>query len=66
MQVDMDPETAAPTDQLAQDALFVAAQIGSSATTYSQAMADPLWTEYINAGVKKVHLLLHLYIDDLT
>ena len=52
----MDPETAAPTDQLAKDALFVAAQIGSSATTYSQAMADPLWNDYVTAGVKKVGL----------
>ncbi len=50
----MDPETAAPTDTLAKDALFVGQQIGSSATTYTQAKDDPLWNEYITAGVKKV------------
>ena len=50
----MDPETAAPTDILAKDTLFVGQQIGSSATTYSQAKDDPLWNEYITAGVKKV------------
>ena len=54
LQVDMDPETAAPTDTLAKDALFVGQQIGSSATTYTQAKDDPLWNEYITAGVKKV------------
>lgn len=53
LKVDMDPETAAPTDQLAKDALFVGQQIGSTATTYTQAKDDPRWIEYINAGVKK-------------
>ena len=53
LKVDMDPETAAPTDQLAKDSLFVGQQIGSSATTYSQAMVDPLWVQYVADGIKR-------------
>mmetsp|Transcript_91728 Transcript_91728/g.179734 ORF Transcript_91728/g.179734 Transcript_91728/m.179734 type:complete len:162 (-) Transcript_91728:215-700(-) len=49
VEVDVD---AKPTDTLAADSLFIGEQIGSSATTYSAAKADPLWKEYINKAVK--------------
>ena len=52
LRVEVDGD-AMPTDQLAADSLFVAKQIGSSATTYSEAKQDPKWTEYINAGMKQ-------------
>ena len=55
LKVDMDTETGAPTDHLAKDSLFVATQIGSSATTYSQAIVDPLWADYLTAGMKKAN-----------
>jgi len=52
LKVEVDKESGAPTDTLAADALFVGNQIGSSATTLTAAAADPLWTKYINDGVK--------------
>jgi long-chain-fatty-acid--CoA ligase ACSBG len=55
LKVDMDPETGAPTDQLAKDSLFVGAEIGSAATTYSAAKEDPLWIQYVDKGVKKAN-----------
>jgi len=51
LKVEVDGE-GKPTDALAADALFAAKQIGSSATTYSAAKADPLFKEYIDKGVK--------------
>merc|ERR1712000_559685 len=51
LKVEVDGD-AKPTDKLAADSLFVAKEIGSSATTYSAAKADPLWKEYINKAVK--------------
>uniref|UniRef100_A0A7S3M8Z0 AMP-dependent synthetase/ligase domain-containing protein n=1 Tax=Spumella elongata TaxID=89044 RepID=A0A7S3M8Z0_9STRA len=51
LKVEVDGD-AKPTDQLAADSLFVAKQIGSSATTYSAARADPLFKQYIDGGVK--------------
>jgi long-chain-fatty-acid--CoA ligase ACSBG len=39
-------------DSLAPDCLHVGAQIGSSATTYSAAKADPLWRAHVDAGVR--------------
>ena len=52
LKVDMDPETGLPTDKLAADSLFVAGQIGSSAKTYTEAKADPLFKQYVDKGVK--------------
>jgi long-chain-fatty-acid--CoA ligase ACSBG len=52
LKTEVDKETATPLDKLAPDALFVAKQIGSSATTVSAAMTDPLWTKYFNDGMK--------------
>ena len=52
LKVIMDKDTGAPTDQLAPDALHVGKEIGSNATTYSQAKEDPLWTKYLNDGMK--------------
>ncbi len=51
LKVEVDGD-AKPTDQLAADSLFVAKQIGSSAKTYSEAKADPLWKDYVDKGVK--------------
>ena len=55
LKAEMDLETGAPTDKLAADSLFVAKQIGSNATTVSQAAKDPLWTQYFNEGMKKAN-----------
>lgn len=55
LKVDMDPESGAPTDSLAKDSLFVGQQLGSAATTYSQAVRDPLWQQYVASGVKQAN-----------
>jgi long-chain-fatty-acid--CoA ligase ACSBG len=52
LKTEMDKETGAPTDVLAADALFVAKNIGSSATTVAEAAADPLWKKYFDDGMK--------------
>jgi long-chain-fatty-acid--CoA ligase ACSBG len=52
LKVEMDKETGAPTDQLAAEALYISKQIGSPATTLSAAAQDPLWSKYIEDGVK--------------
>jgi long-chain-fatty-acid--CoA ligase ACSBG len=52
LKTEMDKDTGAPTDKLAADALFVAKQIGSAATTATEAAADPLWKKYVDDGVK--------------
>ena len=49
VEVDVD---AKPTDNLAADSLFIGEQIGSTATTYSAAKADPKWKDYVDKGVK--------------
>jgi len=41
-----------PSDTLAADSLFVGEQIGSTAKTYTEVLADPLWKTYIDEGVK--------------
>ena len=53
LKTEVNPETQECTDKLAQDALFVSKQIGSTATTRTEAAADPLWKQYINDGVKR-------------
>ena len=55
LKVEMDAETGLPKEKLATDSVFVGQQIGSSATTYTEAMADPLWANYITAGMKKAN-----------
>jgi long-subunit acyl-CoA synthetase (AMP-forming) len=50
LKVEVDGD-ARPTDVLAADTLFVARSIGSTATTYTAAKADPLWYKYIEAGI---------------
>jgi long-chain-fatty-acid--CoA ligase ACSBG len=52
LKVEVDLETGTPMDKLAKDSLHAASQIGSAATTYSQAKVDPLWKAYLDAGVK--------------
>lgn len=46
------PETQEFTDELAADALYVSKQIGSTATTRTEAAADPLWMKYFEDGIK--------------
>jgi long-chain-fatty-acid--CoA ligase ACSBG len=53
LKVETEPETGAPTNRLAADALFVGKQIGSSAKTTEEAKNDPLWMEYIRKGMKE-------------
>lgn len=48
----VDGETGLPTDTLAPDSIHVCKQIGSNATTQTEAAQDPLWVKYINDGVK--------------
>ena len=43
---------ALPTDILAPDALFIGKDIGSTATTYTEAKVDPLWKKCIDDAVK--------------
>jgi long-chain-fatty-acid--CoA ligase ACSBG len=45
-------ETAAPLDQLSADSLHVAKLIGSTATTVTEAAADPKWKKYFDDGMK--------------
>jgi long-chain-fatty-acid--CoA ligase ACSBG len=52
LKCEVNPETGEPTDKLAADSLFVGGQIGSTATTMSEAAADPKWKKYIDDGVK--------------
>ena len=55
LKTEIDPETMEPTDRLTGDALFVGGQIGSSATTMSEAAQDPLWIKYITDGMNAVN-----------
>ena len=58
VKTEVDKETGEPIDALAKDALFVCAEIGSSATTVSDVMKDFKWTAYFNEGMlptKKRH-----------
>lgn len=45
------PETQEFTDELAPDALYVGKEIGSTATTRTEAAADPLWRAYFEKGI---------------
>lgn len=55
LKVEIDLETMTPTDDLAKDTLFVCEQIGSAAKTYTEAKADPLWSSYVDKGMKKAN-----------
>jgi long-chain-fatty-acid--CoA ligase ACSBG len=52
LKTEVDKETGAPTDKLAADSLFFGKEIGSSATTLTEAAKDPIWKEYIDKGMK--------------
>ena len=52
IKVVMDKETQEPTNQLAPDSLHVGSQIGSTATTLTEAIKDPKWSEYIDNAIK--------------
>lgn len=53
LKLKVDNVTGLPTDELAPDSLFFGKQIGSSATTYTEAKADPLWKKYVDEGMKQ-------------
>jgi long-chain-fatty-acid--CoA ligase ACSBG len=55
LKTEVDPATGVPTDVLSADALYVGKSIGSSATTMTEAAADPLWAEYLTEGMKKAN-----------
>lgn len=58
LKTEVDPETQTPIDKLAPDALFVGKTIlNSSITTYSEAIKDKAWFDYINEGIKKANKL---------
>ena len=52
LKTEMDKATGAPTDKLAPDSLFAGKAIGSTATTVTEAAADPLWKKYFDDGMK--------------
>eukprot|EP01006_Ploeotia_vitrea_P029918 TRINITY_DN62381_c0_g1_i1.p1 TRINITY_DN62381_c0_g1~~TRINITY_DN62381_c0_g1_i1.p1 ORF type:complete len:506 (+),score=10.07 TRINITY_DN62381_c0_g1_i1:497-2014(+) len=49
---EVDPNTLESTEKLAADALYVAKQIGSEATTRTEVENDPLWAKYFTDGMK--------------
>ena len=55
LQVEVDPETGAPTNKLTGHALDTSKEIGSTATLTEQARDDPKWQAYFDAGVKKAN-----------
>ena len=52
LKTEVDPVTALPLDTLAPDALYFGKQMGSTATTMSEAAKDPLWIKYLNDGMR--------------
>ncbi|CAM9388837.1 unnamed protein product, partial [Ectocarpus fasciculatus] len=52
LKCEVDPDSGEPTDKLAGDALYIGQQIGSTATTMSEAATDPKWKKYIEDGMK--------------
>ena len=52
LKVEVDLETGVPSDKLSVDSIYFGQQIGSTATTLSEAADDPKWIKYINDGVK--------------
>jgi long-chain-fatty-acid--CoA ligase ACSBG len=52
LKVEVDSDTSEPTDTLASESLHVCKLIGSSATTMTEAAADPKWQQRINDGMK--------------
>lgn len=55
LKTEVNSETLEPTDKLTGDALFIGEQIGSKATTMSEAAEDPLWQKYITDGMNAVN-----------
>jgi long-chain-fatty-acid--CoA ligase ACSBG len=52
LKTEVNPDTGEPTDVLAKDALFVGNEIGSAATTVTEARDDPKWSKYFDEGMK--------------
>lgn len=52
LKTEVNLETGAPTDKLTGDALDTSKEIGSSATTLTEAATDAKWQDYVNAGMK--------------
>jgi long-chain-fatty-acid--CoA ligase ACSBG len=55
LKTEVDHSKGEPSDKLAADALYVGKSIGSSATTVTEAAADPLWAEYFTKSMKEVN-----------
>jgi long-chain-fatty-acid--CoA ligase ACSBG len=55
LKCEVDVETNIPTDILAPISLHVGKEIGSSATTMSEAARDPKWIEYIDSGMARAN-----------
>jgi long-subunit acyl-CoA synthetase (AMP-forming) len=52
LKTELNLDTGIPSDKLTGDALDTSKEIGSSATTLTDAAKDPKWKEYIDAGMK--------------
>lgn len=55
LKVEVDPSTGLPSDKLSPASLSISKDIGSTATTASEAMNDAKWISYVNQGVKKAN-----------
>jgi long-chain-fatty-acid--CoA ligase ACSBG len=55
LKCEVDVETNIPTDILAPMSLHVGKEIGSNATTMSEAARDPKWIEYIDSGMARAN-----------
>lgn len=51
LKCDIDSVTGEPTDRLAKDALYIASQIGSTATTVTEAASCPKFAKYFDEGM---------------
>jgi long-chain-fatty-acid--CoA ligase ACSBG len=56
LQVEINVETGEASNKLTGVALDTSKEIGSKATTTNEAIKDPLWTNYIDAGVKQANV----------
>ncbi len=55
LQVDNDSSTGKTTDVLSHATQELGKQLGSNATTYTEAKNDPKWEQYVNDGIARVN-----------
>ena len=65
LKCEVDVETNIPTDQLAPMSLHVGKEIGSTATTMTEAARDPLWVAYLNDGMARANTRAGTYLVHL-